>query len=260
MFPSCKHDESSCKIFKADPTYERGSRFRTRWLAQLQKHLPQFKFDQKVIVMCQCHFKNEQILPSTSGTIKLTDDAELVVGEVKTHVEDQSKIRGLESELKFYKIRYEAMMEESRMIRSKLTPNQYRAFSGVKVVQYDSEDIVLGILMRSRMSRLAYDQLRDYFPLPSLSTLDEKCRRITMTSGLLDPVIDALIESGKNESPEGLHCGLLHDEMAIKSVEEYDPVTNCLVGTVSNEFKADGNDYHLATKVLVIMLKGLFIS
>ena len=144
-----------------------------------------------------------------------------------------TRMKGLEKEKEALEKDRDALLGEIRTIKSNMTPKQFRKYCGNNFREWDAEDILIGILLRLRMSQLAYELRKRAFSSSVADHAEGKDQTLEMNAGILTEVIAALAISSQEEEADHLHCGLLHDEMAIKSAKEYDASGKCITGTKS---------------------------
>ncbi len=125
-------------------------------------------------------------------------------------------------------------------VKQLFTPSQVKSIvkspqkKGSKTVNWKSDDIALGIALRSQGAR-SYEYLRAIgFPFPSVTTLQRWTKHFTCKPGIMHEVLDIIAAYTREMSGYDKLCIISFDEMNIDARICYDSTLDKILGPHSN--------------------------
>jgi len=200
---------------------------------------------------------NMHVLPAQITANQILSTASLPNVEYKI-LQEKLKIAENERDILKSRVNYlEKKVEENTAIVNKiLNEDQQTAIlnSTTRGSKWSYETIRKGLNLHFACGSHGYNQIiKHVAPFPALRTLRSKIQHITFEPGIFEDVFEYLELIVPYILPTWRTCGLVFDEMAIKTQVDFDTSTKTYIGNVT----LPANTNKLACKALLFQLFGL---
>lgn len=111
---------------RADARTEEGSLKKERWVRELNKHLPDYKFEHSCLKLCKCHFRAEDLFVDT------TTEREVV--KVKPGCVPDVAMGALKLRIYALEEERDILRAENNTLKSLLTAEQFEQYTNMPVL------------------------------------------------------------------------------------------------------------------------------